>query len=117
LPAGRLLSGFAAAQNRPILQIHCLILRGQVRSRLDRDSLRRTGVESELSFVTNEELIAELMRRQTFLGVVVHSEADWKHDCWGDERNFRVHFNGNLATEEASRLLNRVAHYIDCHHC
>jgi hypothetical protein len=72
---------------------------------------------SELAFVTNEELIAELMRRRTFLGVVVHSESDWKHDAWGDERMFRVHFNGNLATEEASRLLNRVASYIDCHHC
>jgi len=72
---------------------------------------------SELSFVTNEELIAELMRRKTFLGVVVHSESDWKHGGGGDERMFRVHFNGNLATEEASRLLNRVASYIDCHHC
>jgi hypothetical protein len=72
---------------------------------------------SELSFVTNEQLIAELMRRQTFLGVVVHSESDWKQNGWGDERNFRVHFNGNLATEQASRLLNRVAQYIDYHHC
>jgi hypothetical protein len=72
---------------------------------------------SELSFVTNEELIAELMRRQTFLGVVVHCDTDWKGGEWGAERNFRVQFNGNLETEEASRLLNRVAHYIDCHHC
>jgi hypothetical protein len=72
---------------------------------------------SELTFATNEELIAELMRRQTFLGVVVHSERDWKGDDWGDERNFRVHFNGNLEAEETSRLLSRVAQYIDCHHC
>jgi len=72
---------------------------------------------SELSFVTNEELIAELMRRQTFLGVVVHSEAEWRGGAWGEERNFRVHLNGNLETEQASRLLSRVAHYIDCYHC
>jgi hypothetical protein len=71
---------------------------------------------SDLAFFTNEELIAELMRRNTFLGVVVQSETDWKHEQWGDERTFRVHFNGNLVTEEASRLLNRVASYIDCHH-
>jgi len=70
---------------------------------------------SELAFVTNEELIAELMRRKTFMGVVVHSESDWKHQDWGEERMFRVHFNGNLSIEEASRLLNRVASYIDCH--
>jgi hypothetical protein len=72
---------------------------------------------SELTFVTNEELIAELMRRKTFLGVVVQSEGDCKNGLWGDERMFHVHFNENLATEEASRLLNRVASYIDCHHC
>jgi hypothetical protein len=71
---------------------------------------------SELAFVTNEELIAELMRRRTFLGVVVRSEADWKSGTWGGERNFRVHFNDNLTTEETSRLLSRVAQYIDCHH-
>ena len=72
---------------------------------------------SELALFTSDELIAELMRRKTFLGVVVQSETDWKHDQWGDERTFCVHFNDNLATEEASRLLNRVASYIDCHHC
>ncbi len=72
---------------------------------------------SELTFVTTEELIAELMRRRTFLGVVVHCESEWKGGDWGDERNFRVHFNGNLAAEETSRLLSRVAQYIDCHHC
>jgi hypothetical protein len=70
---------------------------------------------SDLAFVTNQELIAELMRRKTFLGVVVHSETDWKQDGWGDQRMFRVHFSGNLETEEASRLLSRVANYIDCH--
>jgi hypothetical protein len=72
---------------------------------------------SELSFVPNDELIAELMRRRTFLGVVVQSESDWKQGDWGQERTFKVHFNENLATEQASRLLNRVAEFIDYHHC
>jgi hypothetical protein len=71
---------------------------------------------TELAFFTNDELIAELMRRKTFLGVVVQSESDWKQDQWGEERTFRVHFNKNLVTEEASRLLGRVASYMDCHH-
>jgi hypothetical protein len=51
------------------------------------------------------------------VGVVVQSESDWKHNQWGEERTFRVHFNDNLIAEEASRLLNRVASYIDWHHC
>ena len=72
---------------------------------------------SDLTFVTNDELIAELMRRKTFLGIVVRSESDWKQDEWGAERTFRVHFNDNLVTEQASRLLNSVASYIDSHHC
>ena len=82
--------------------------------------IRTNGVlvvePSELTFVTNEELIAELMRRNTFLGVVIQSETDLKQANWGEERNFRVHFNGNLATEEASRLMSRCASYIDVHH-
>jgi len=69
-----------------------------------------------LAFYTKEELITELMRRKTFLGVVVQSESDWKRHEWGEERTFRVHFNNNLETEEAGRLLGRVASYIDCHH-
>lgn len=62
----------------------------------------------ELALFTCDELIGELMRRQTFFGCVVHSADDHRHDDW-DERTFRVHFNGNLSRESAGRLLDTVA--------
>lgn len=72
---------------------------------------------SELAFFTTQELIAELMRRQTFLGVVVNSQEEWKGDAWGDERTFEVHLNSNLDTAEASRLLSRVSDFMGLYHC
>jgi hypothetical protein len=71
---------------------------------------------SELSFFTAQELIAELMRRKTFLGVVIQSEKEWRGEGWGEERPFHVHFNSNLETAEASRLLGRVSEYLNLHH-
>jgi hypothetical protein len=71
---------------------------------------------SDLAFYTTQELIAELMSRQTFCGVVVHSADDHKNDRWEDERTFRVHFNHNLNAGSASRLLDTVAEYMDVHH-
>jgi hypothetical protein len=70
---------------------------------------------SELAFYTTQELIEELMRRQTFCGVVVHSAEDHKRERWDDERIFKVHFNRNLNAARASRLLDRVAEYMDIH--
>ena len=70
---------------------------------------------SELAFFTTQELIAELMRRQTFLGVVVNSQEEWKGGDWGDERTFEVHLNSNLDTAEVSRLLSRVSDFIGLH--
>jgi hypothetical protein len=72
---------------------------------------------SELAFYTNEELIAELMRRQTFLGVVVNSQTEWRGGAWGDERTFDVHLNLNLEAAEASRLLSRVSDFMGLYHC
>jgi hypothetical protein len=72
---------------------------------------------SELAFYTNEELIAELMRRQTFLGVVVNSQTEWRGGAWGDERTFDVHLNSNLEAAEASRLLSRVSDFMGLYHC
>jgi hypothetical protein len=63
---------------------------------------------SGLELYTAEELIAELMRRTTFLGVVVHSEDEFKNRQWHDERIFKVHYNANLNREEAGRLLDAV---------
>jgi len=71
----------------------------------------------DLAFFTAQELIEELMRRKTFLGVVVHSSEDWKDGHWGDERTFKVHFNENLENSQASRLLTRVADYMDLNAC
>ena len=73
-------------------------------------------MESELAFYSSQELIDELMRRKTFLGVVVHSEQEWKGDTWGDERTMKVQF-ANLQAPAATRLLGVVAEYIDLNHC
>jgi hypothetical protein len=70
---------------------------------------------SDLAFYTAQELIEELMRRQTFCGVVVHSADEHKCESWGDERMFKVHFNQNLDTTRASRLLDTVSEYMDFH--
>ncbi len=69
---------------------------------------------TDLAFVTCEELIQELMRRKTFFGCVVHSTEDHKHEAW-EERMFRVHYNENLDSCRAGRLLDRVAEYISVH--
>ena len=72
---------------------------------------------TELELVSTRELIAELMRRQTFLGVVIHSEEELRSPIWGEERMFKVHFNANLDTARAGRLLESVASYIDANLC
>jgi hypothetical protein len=64
---------------------------------------------SGLELFTTTELIDELMRRQTFLGVVVHSTEEYRNEEWDGARMFRVHFNDNLAPGEAIRLLETVA--------
>lgn len=74
-------------------------------------------MQSDLELVSTRELIDELMRRRTFLGVVIHSETELKQPHWNDERVFKVHFNGNLDTPRASRLLERVASYMNVDLC
>jgi hypothetical protein len=71
---------------------------------------------SELELFTSDELVAELLRRQTFLGVVVQSAAPFKMG-WDEEQTFRVHFNSNLTRDEASRLLDVVASHLDREWC
>ncbi len=68
---------------------------------------------SELELCTTRELIDELMRRKTFLGVVVHSAEELKSQDWTGERIFTVHFNANLGAEMAGRLLDRIAEHLD----
>jgi hypothetical protein len=68
---------------------------------------------SDLELYTSQELIRELMRRQTFLGVVIHSENDLKGD-WTDERIFKVQFNSNLEPQQVSGLLEVIADRLNC---
>ena len=70
-------------------------------------------VASELDFFTTKELVDELMRRKTFLGVVVHSGDDMKSKEWSGETTFKVHFNSNLNTAQASHLLETVAQFLE----
>lgn len=63
---------------------------------------------AELAFFTTEELVKELTRRTTFLGVVVHAEEGLKGH-WAGERNFCVSFNSNLSSREVRRLLGVVS--------
>jgi len=72
---------------------------------------------TDLAFFTAKELIDELMRRKTFLGVVVHSEQELRHPHWTGEKVFQVHLNENLDSAQASRLLDIVAEYMDQNHC
>jgi len=58
------------------------------------------------AFFTTKELIEELMRRKTFLGVVVHSEQELRGPHWTGEKMFQVHLNENLDPAQASRLLD-----------
>ena len=64
--------------------------------------------QNDLAFVTSQELVDELMRRKTFLGVVIHAEGDVRGP-WVGEKNFRVHFNGAMQPAEAGRLLATLA--------
>lgn len=68
---------------------------------------------SDLDFYTTQELVDALMRRKTFLGIVIHSEQELKGHDWHGERMFKVHFNANLDTAQAGRLLDSIADQID----
>ena len=73
--------------------------------------------QTELGLYTTQQLIAELMRRPTFLGVVVHSAEEAKGQAWEAERTFKVHFNDNLDTTCAGRLLDTVAEHMQLYPC
>lgn len=70
--------------------------------------------DDDLGLYTSEELVNELLRRQTFLGVLIQGEGDWKGH-WDNVRNFKVLFNGNLRTEEVRRLLGVVTDHLSTH--
>jgi len=68
---------------------------------------------NDLELFSCQELIAELMRRKTFLGLVLHAEDEQKGADWHGERVFKVHLNDNLGASQAARLLGCVAGYMD----
>src|SRR6476659_595449 len=63
---------------------------------------------NDLAFFTTAELIAELVQRTTFCGVVVQSVEEHRRS-WEGERTFRIHLNQNLSGEEAGGLLSTIA--------
>jgi hypothetical protein len=68
---------------------------------------------SDLELFSTKELIDEIVRRQTFLGIVVHSTEEMKGRRWNGEKAFQVRFNSNLNWEEASRLLSVVTEHMN----
>jgi hypothetical protein len=69
---------------------------------------------STLDLFTTRELIDELIRRKTFLGLVVHAAEELKSAEWTGERVFTVHMNSNFAPAEAGRLLEVIAERMTC---
>jgi hypothetical protein len=67
----------------------------------------------DLELYPTEELIAELLRRRTFLGVVVQSVEEHKVLAWSGKGAFKVHYNSNLDVDQACRLLEAVTESMD----
>lgn len=70
---------------------------------------------SDLAFYTTIELIEELMRRKTFLGGVVHAEAEYRGGAWRGGKVFNVHLNANMDGAQAGRLLEAVSAHLERH--
>jgi len=70
--------------------------------------------DAGLAFFTVQELVNELLSRKTFLGLVLHSEEELKNDDWRGKQFFQLHLNENLTREEAGRLMDTVATYLNC---
>lgn len=68
---------------------------------------------SDLDFYSTKELVAELVRRKTFLGVVIHAEDEHRGKPWGEEKIFKVHFNDNLSAEQTGRLLGSITEHLN----
>ena len=64
---------------------------------------------NELAFYSSAELVDELLRRQSFLGVVVCAVGETRGRGWKGNKDFQVRFNDNLDAGSVRRLLNVVA--------
>jgi hypothetical protein len=70
---------------------------------------------NELAFHSTQELVDELLRRQSFCGVIVQAADDNRQAEWPAERIFKVQFNRNFDSDRAARLLDVVAEYMHIH--
>jgi hypothetical protein len=70
---------------------------------------------NELALHSTQELVDELLRRQSFYGVIVQAADDNRRNDWPEERIFKVQFNRNLDPDRAARLLDVVAEYMNIH--
>jgi len=68
---------------------------------------------NDLAFFTNQELIDELVGRQTFLGAVVQAEDEHRERNWRGDKYFKIHFNHHLNAAQVSRLFEVVADHMD----
>jgi hypothetical protein len=68
---------------------------------------------TDLDLCSTRELIEALVRRTTFLGIVVHSGQEHRGPWQHGERSFHVHYNANLDDSEARRLLAVVSEQLD----
>lgn len=62
-----------------------------------------------IEFYTSEELVQELSKRNTFVGIIIHSEKEHKA-----EHSLHKHWHvvsSNLTNEQALKLMNDVANY------
>jgi hypothetical protein len=67
----------------------------------------------DLELYSTQDLIDELMRRTTFLGVVVHAREEMRGPWQDGHRTFRVRVSPGLGADEAGRLLAVVGGRID----
>ena len=74
-------------------------------------------LESDLAFYTTQELIDELLRRKTFLGVVIRSDQECRCNDRSEKRIFKVYHNENLSTTQAGQLLEVVAQRLNHPDC
>ncbi len=51
---------------------------------------------SELELYSTTALVDELMRRESFVGVVVHALEESRGRGWQGDKTFQVRINGNL---------------------
>lgn len=67
----------------------------------------------ELELVSTSELVEELVRRHTFMGIVVQAAEERRMPWDSGERVFRVHYNSNLEHDEVGRLLAVISEQLD----